>query len=79
MVSTRERVIPGAGQACGGEGGSGHGHPPAPREFRLVPLNQKDGCGRSCGNADIPSCAELPVLEIDTAVFPLCLLMQCKC
>lgn len=60
-------------------GGSGLGHPPAPREFRLVPLDQKDGCGRSCGNADIPSCAAFPVLEIDTAVFPLCSLMQCKC
>ena len=38
--------------------GPGHGHPPAPREFRLVPLDQKGGCGRSCDNAGIASRAE---------------------
>jgi len=73
----REQVIPEAGQARGGE--SGHGHPPAPREFRLVLLDQKDGSGRSRGNTGIPSRAELPAVEIVTAMFPLCSQMQCMC
>lgn len=59
MVGTSERVIPGVGQACGGEGA-------------LVmdtwgvwvgPLDQ-DGCDRSHGNADMPSHASLPALAM---------------
>lgn len=79
MVSTRERVIPGAGQARGGEWGlvmHTHlhlGNSSWPFSVRKVAL------ANLLGNADIPSCAELPALEIMTAVFPLCSLMQCMC
>lgn len=58
---------------------SGHAHLPAPREFKLVLLDQEGGSCKSRGNADIPNRTELPTLEIVTAVLPLCSLMQCMC
>lgn len=63
MVGTSERVTPGVGQACGGEGDLVMDT----WEFGVVPLDQ-DGCDRSRGNADVPSHAELPALA---AVFVL--------
>lgn len=60
--STREE-----GQSLGQtrwEGKSGHTHLPLPWEFRMVLSGQKEVSGRSGGNGDIPSHAELPTLEI---------------